>query len=192
MASLLHRSGHLQGMSSDAIFDPGLRYRYALTRAWDEALPRLLVCMLNPSTADAERDDPTVRRCIHLSRAWRYGAMSIVNLFALRSTDPCSLASAPDPVGPDNDRIIDRVVKGADAALLAWGDSIRHASPRHNSRAALVTERLMRLAHLFTLGRTTKGNPRHPLFVPRTAQLIPIDEPEKWCEAAGEIGAFIP
>src|SRR5262249_14212908 len=83
------------------------RYRYSLTRRWgDAAEPRALFVMLNPSTADAEQDDPTIRRCIGFAKAWGMGSLEVVNLYALRATDPAALLSAPDPIGPKNDTMI--------------------------------------------------------------------------------------
>src|SRR5438309_1272265 len=81
-----------------ALFDPTGRYRYTLTRVWDPALEPVVFVMLNPSTADASRDDPTIRRCINLARAWGFGSMHALNLFAFRATRPADLRAAPDPV----------------------------------------------------------------------------------------------
>ena len=77
--------------------------------------------MLNPSTADAERDDPTIRRCIGFSRAWGFGGAEMVNLFALRSTDPGRLREAADPVGPGNVAHIADAARGATQVIAAWG-----------------------------------------------------------------------
>ena len=86
-----------------AAFSPDRRYRYTLRRQWDDALPYCLFVMLNPSTADATQDDPTIRRCIGFTKAWGFGGLLVGNLFALRSTDPAALYHADDPVGPEND-----------------------------------------------------------------------------------------
>ena len=75
-------------MQAGAEFSPCRRYRLTLRRRWDSA-PQVLFGLLNPSTADESRDDPTVRRCIGLARSWGYGALAIGNLFAFR-TIPCS------------------------------------------------------------------------------------------------------
>lgn len=78
-------------------------YRYALRRTWDPARPAALFVGLNPSTADAERDDPTTRRCVRFARDWGFGGLLVGNLFAYRATRPRDLRAAAEPVGPEND-----------------------------------------------------------------------------------------
>jgi hypothetical protein len=105
---------------SGATFDPTGAYRYALWRVWDGNRPPLVFVMLNPSIADAERDDPTIRRCLGFACAWGYGALTVVNLFALRATCPHTLRRAADPVGPDNDEHLRAALAGA-RALFSRG-----------------------------------------------------------------------
>jgi hypothetical protein len=144
-------------------------YRYALGRTWAPG-PRVCWVMLNPSTADATHDDPTIRRCIGLSRAWGYGALVVVNLFALRATDPSDLYRAKDPTGLLNDEVILREAKAAARVVAAWG-----AHGGYLSRGAQVRDLL--LLHglsIDCLGLTNAGHPRHPLYLPSTAT------PESW------------
>jgi hypothetical protein len=124
--------------------------------------------MLNPSTADAERDDPTIRRCGGFARAWGFGAMTVVNLFALRATDPARLRRARDPIGRDNDRHIAEAAAGADALVLAWGI---HGALRDRDRAVLALLSELRPS---CLGLTRGGHPRHPLYLPRAAAPVPF------------------
>ena len=77
--------------------------------------------MLNPSTADASRDDPTIRRCIGFARAWGYGGVEVVNVFALRATEPSLLRRVRDPVGPGNDAALAAATARVDAIVIAWG-----------------------------------------------------------------------
>lgn len=141
-------------------------YRYYLTRRWAEG-GRVCWIMLNPSTADAERDDPTIRRCIGFSRDWGYGALSVVNLFALRATDPYELRRHTNPVGSGCDRHIDAEVERADLVIVAWGN--------HGALLGRGYEVALRIprGRLNVLGMTSKGQPSHPLYLPKTAKPVP-------------------
>lgn len=149
-------------MERGAAFSPCWRYRYALWRIWDEGRPVVLFVCLNPSTADEARDDPTVRRCIGYARAWGFGGLRLVNLFALRATDPAALRRADDPAGPENDRWIARMAEGARLVVLAWGNEGRGRGPA--VRALLPDPHGLRL--------TRSGQPAHPLYLP--ASLVPV------------------
>jgi len=141
------------------------RYRYALWRRWVQG-PAVLFIGLNPSTADALQDDPTIRRCIRFAKAWGYRALYMANLFAFRATDPRDMKAVVDPVGPDNDGWLWQLAYDADLVVAAWG-----AHGEHRDRAAAVARRLAKRLHC--LGRTTAGHPRHPLYVRRDARLEP-------------------
>ena len=119
-------------------------------------------CMLNPSTADASRDDPTIRRCIGFARAWGYGGVEIVNLFALRATEPRVLRQARDRVGAHNDRQILAAARRVDTMVVAWGIHGALAG-RDREVLALLSQRI----RLLILGRTRHGLPRHPLYLRR-------------------------
>ncbi len=140
-------------------------YRYRLTREWGDG--RLMTfAMLNPSKADADIDDPTIRRC--MSFACREGAAGIVvfNLFAFRSADPEALVLAYDAVGPDNLEEMGRVLSDAAAAgvpvVCAWG---AHWVAAEKAADHFVKEAGKRGALLVCLGKTKSGAPRHPLYV---------------------------
>jgi hypothetical protein len=132
-------------------------YRYALWREWDETRPTVLFVALNPSTADHERDDPTIRRCIRFARDWEFGALVVANLFAFRTPFPKLLRAARDPVGPRNDRWINRLADDAGLVVAAWG-----AHGDYLARASRVAERI---GDCHALGLTASGAPRHPLYV---------------------------
>jgi hypothetical protein len=140
-------------------------YRYELWRTWDASAPVLAWVMLNPSTADAEADDPTIRRCIGFARRWHFGGIRVVNLFALRATDPRELREHGDPVGQDNDRTLAEVANTAEALVCAWGANTFAAA-----RAEVVHDLIgdaMRWPRVpLCLGVTKGGAPRHPLYVP--------------------------
>lgn len=158
-----------------AVLSPCGAYRYALTRTWDESLPDVVWVMLNPSTADATRDDPTVRRCVAFARAWGRGGVLVVNLFAWRATSPDVLVEAHrrsvDVVGPDNDSHLLDAARGRDLVVAAWG-----ARGALAGRAARVRE-LLRGGPLALLRRTKSGEPEHPLYLPGALTPQPLEGP---------------
>lgn len=154
-------------VAASATFSPGRAYRYALTRQWDTAVPPAVFVMLNPSTADAARPDPTVTRCAGFALRENCGGLVIVNLFALRATDPRELRGHPDPVGPGNDWFIREHCTAGRLVIAAWG---AHGRLLGRDQAVLALLREARAAAL-CLGVTAGGMPRHPLYLPRTAQL---------------------
>ena len=155
-----------------AIFSPCERYRY---RLWRDVLPAvpgagrsLVFVMLNPSTADSEKDDPTVRRCIGFARTWGWSRLVVVNIFALRSTDPAALYGADDPVGPSNDFHLLQVAAEAGKIVCAWGN---HGAYR--GRGAFVLNMLSPYhPECFTL--TKELSPVHPLYQSADARTVPL------------------
>ena len=102
-------------LSSDAM------YRYALWREWDKGFPQILFIGLNPSTADAEYDDPTILRCVGFARQWGYGRLAIANLFAFRSTSPTNLKRCDNPVGVENNKWLETLSRESQQVVAAWG-----------------------------------------------------------------------
>jgi len=151
----------LFGSLKHAVLSPCGRYRYCLSRTWEPRKLPLVWIMLNPSTADAEIDDPTIRRCTGFSKREEAGGIEVLNLFALRATDPAALRCADDPVGPDNDQWIREVLTPHSRVICAWG-----AHGTLFDRAAIVLQWL-RNSGLKTqaLGLTKEHHPRHPLYV---------------------------
>lgn len=152
-------------LDATAAFSPCALYRYTLSRVWDADKDRVVFCMLNPSTATAEVLDPTVTRCVDFAVAWGYGGLVVVNIFALRSTDPDVLRKAVDPVGPDNDVHLAR--EAADRLVVcAWGNTFSRAkNPLLSQRASHVLQILRRYGSVRHLGLTQDGQPRHPLYL---------------------------
>lgn len=149
-----------------AIFDRRRVYRYALWRTWSRSEAPLLCVLLNPSTADGDHDDPTITRCIGVARRNAYGGIIVANLFAFRATSPRALFRASSPVGPRNDAQLRGLLDRGHDILLAWGN---HGAWRGRDGDVL---RLLKGGRVFCLGRTQRGQPRHPLYLPRTAPLI--------------------
>lgn len=152
------------------------RYRYRLGRRWDDQGELDVWVMLNPSTADAERDDPTIRRCIGFSRTAGAAGFVVLNLFALRATDPVALTRDPDPIGPENDEHIARTAALAGQlggrVIAAWG-----AHPMADLRGLTVRSLVLPHASLLCLGTTKHGAPRHPLYVKGDTALTPWSVP---------------
>lgn len=147
-----------------AVFDSARIYRYTLERHWGDTKPAVFV-MLNPSTADAFTEDPTIRRCISFAKREGCGGLIVVNLFALRATDPRALYSHADPVGPLNDGIVYEAHYQGSPVIAAWGT---HGALNGRDRAVCS---LLEFCDLMALGVTKDGHPRHPLYVPGDAPL---------------------
>lgn len=157
-------------LERDAVISDCGKYRYLLRRSWDYSKPRALYVMLNPSTADASIDDPTIRSCTRLVRALGYGSFEVVNLYGWRATDPTELIGAPDPVGKDNDHIAAAAIGRCDVTICAWG---AHPMADRRKRAMLSLISSHRPA-AYCLGKTKAGNPKHPLYIKTGTQLETI------------------
>lgn len=160
-----------------ATISPDKLYRYTLTRDWSlgTATPdRTAVwVMLNPSVADGRVDDPTIRRVCGFTALLGYLRAVVVNLYAYRATDPADLTAAlgsgVDIVGPLNDSALAAEFQGAATIIAAWG-AHQEARARVGAVTALATEHGR---SMMCLGTTKNGHPRHPLYLPSTAQLAP-------------------
>jgi hypothetical protein len=166
-------------MQAGAIMSEDAIYRYALWRTWGDGKRRLVVIGLNPSTADAVDDDPTIRRCIGFAKREQCDGLFMLNLFAFRATEPRDMLRANDPIGPDNDEYIRQCAVGKhNVVVAAWGAlGGTRGRDRHVARL---------LGDLYCLGRTKAGQPRHPLYLPAEAPL------ELWSRAGTQNGAQLP
>lgn len=157
----------------DALLSECRKYRYTLTRTWDPGHFRALFLMVNPSMADHKNDDPTVKRCMSFAQSWGAGSLVIANWFAFRSSEPEDLLQQVDPVGPRNRRILKDLLFDAKIVVCAWGS-------HGNKVNALIAEEIpymqwsLNSRELWCLGTTQDGSPRHPLFLPRSAELEPF------------------
>ena len=152
-------------IARDAQLSDDGAYRYSLTRRWGPGRHVTFV-MLNPSTADALIDDPTIRRCIGFARAWGFGALRVVNLYALRSTDPKGLWNHPHPVGgAENDDAILEALRNGGMVVAAWGANARA------QRVAAFRELADQVGvRVWALKVTKAGAPGHPLYLPASAE----------------------
>ncbi len=150
-------------MGAAIISDCGT-YRYTLTRSRyaDERPDRgtALWCMLNPSTANAEQDDATIRRCRGFAHDWKCNGLTVVNLYALRATDPNELWKHEDPVGPDNDHHLRTIACEYGDVLCAWG---ANAKPERVKAVIAIFKEAG--ARMWCLGTTKHGMPKHPLYI---------------------------
>jgi hypothetical protein len=148
--------------NSAAMMSVCLKYRYSLVRLWEDGGNIVNFVMLNPSTADATEDDPTIRRCVGFAKAWGHAGLVVTNLFALRSTDPNALKRSADPIGPDNDAVVLSTAIGSAAVVCAWG-----VNGSLYGRDKIVSEMLRRSGVATKCLRLTKdGAPCHPLYLP--------------------------
>ncbi len=180
MSDLVRRQHSTEGCVSQAVYSCCGLYRYSLTRTWDETGPRLLWILLNPSTADERRNDPTIERCERRARAHGFGAFRVVNIFGFRATDPADLRRAAAPVGPSNDRIVLRAVstwagRAGDCVACGWGAHGAHRIDGEPAgRGKSIERKLRRAGHaLFHLGLTAEGHPRHPLYISYKQPFLP-------------------
>jgi hypothetical protein len=143
------------------------KYRYTLSRRWKEGGRTCCFVMLNPSTADALRDDPTIRRCVGFAKAWGCHALEVRNLLCWRATNPVELRLVQDPVGPDADKyLLD--ARDCHLVVLAWG------AVKFPERVERVLE-LLSGAKLHCLGLTKQGQPRHPLYARSDCVPVPYE-----------------
>jgi hypothetical protein len=154
-------------MQRSATFSRCGKYRYSLTRSWSDG-PTTAFVMLNPSTADAEHDDPTIRKCIGFAQRWGFGHMIAVNLFAFRAVSPFEMMKVRQPIGPGNKAAIEQALTEAGAVICAWGVYGRHRN-RDQEFVQWIDKRLG--IELMCLGVTNAGHPRHPLYVSYATEL---------------------
>lgn len=147
-------------LTMGAWFDPTGLYRYSLWREWSTSHSRVAFVMLNPSTANATQNDPTIRRCMQFAKGWGYGSLEVVNLFAYRTPCPAQLHQVHNPVGDDNDRALLTAAERAAMLLIAWGNG-----GRLYERDRTVLNWLAAIRPVYCLGTNQSGQPCHPLYL---------------------------
>lgn len=153
-------------MAKGATLSPCGKFRYNLTRTWAVDGPKLFVIGLNCSTADHEKNDPTIRREISFAMDWRYGGLLKGNLFAYRTKNPAEMKRAKDPIGPETDNWLSIMASGAQKIVAAWGT---HGSFMDRDRQVLA---LLKGQKLWCFGLTKEGHPKHPLYLKGNTELI--------------------
>jgi hypothetical protein len=143
-------------------------FRYRLWRIWAPEAPHVLWVMLNPSTADATVDDPTIRKCIAFAKRWECGGIEVVNLYAFRATDPADLKACQYRVGPRNFETLRAMLANhAGPVVAAWG-----AHAQASVAEWFRVEALLAGKPLYRLRRNKDGTPGHPLYIPLAAELV--------------------
>lgn len=144
------------------------RYRYSLTRKISQGARSLLFVGLNPSTADAMSDDPTIRRCVGFAKTWGFNCLRMGNLYALRATDPRKLQTSDDPIGPRNRAKLERIVAASELVIAAWGGFILAPEARN------IADWILQQRNVKCLGQNRDGSPKHPLYTAKTSV------PQRW------------
>jgi hypothetical protein len=147
--------------ASGARFSRCRKWRYLLWRRWGDG-PVANFLMLNPSTADEVKLDPSCTRARNYAEQWRYGALVVTNLFGWRATDPEEMKRAQDPVGRGNDAAILRAAREAAIVVCAWGNHGAHLGRSSEVLRLLASEKI----YLSFLKRNGEGEPAHPLYLP--------------------------
>ena len=158
-------------MNKGAYFSSDRIYRYLLYRVWDERKPYVLFVGLNPSTADENLNDPTIKRCMAFAGLWGYGGLYMANLFGFRATSPTALKLTEDPIGPDNDYCLFNHAETAGLVVAAWGNGGKHLNRGK--------EILARLPNPHYLHLTNEGQPQHPLYLGHGLRPIPYELPKE-------------
>lgn len=179
-----------------AILSPCGTYRYRLERSVQPSLPyrvgpspecygafarttqAVAFIMVNPSTADAEKDDATIRKVRGFAQRMGFGYLVVGNLFAYRATDIRALRTAPDPTGPDNDKHLQQILRDTSCCVVAWGPLAKLPLELRErwGHFARLAQSIQKPLH--SLGTAKDGHPRHPLMLPYSTELRRWDGPQ--------------
>jgi hypothetical protein len=151
-------------VKTDAILSKDRKYRYVLSRIWDESKSMVMIIGLNSSTADETENDPTIIRCINFAKSWGYGGIYMLNLFGFRATLPKDMFNAKEPIGKDNDKYIKKYSNICDKVICAWGNNGNYLNRSK--------EVLSKINNTYYLKLNKTGEPAHPLYL--QANLKPI------------------
>lgn len=162
-------------MQSNARLSQNRKHRFFLSRTWDSKLPMLIFIGLNPSIADATKDDPTIRRMIGFAKLWNYGGIIVLNVYSQIQTNPCDLVEGPYELiefhslnenENENMRVLE-TFKNYPHVIFAWG-----AFKFKNIAVVLYVQQMFRNAKC--LGKNVDGSPKHPLYLKKDSVLIPF------------------
>ena len=154
---------------SGSTFSKDKKYRYELHRIWDQNAPTVLFILLNPSSADDTENDLTTTRCINFAKEMNYGGIYIANLYAYISTNPDELKNVADPVGSENKKYIEELVKKVKTVVYGYGPKTLDSNPEPEWLKELVNEP-------FCFKKTKEGYPWHPRSIEKTCTFVPFRE----------------
>lgn len=157
-------------MKKSAVISDCEKYRYQLLRQWDESTDLVLFIGLNPSTADAELDDPTIRRCIGFAQRENFGGFIMANLFAYRATSPSDMQNTEYPIGELNEYWLEQSIKSCKAVIVCWGGNGSHLN-RHIEIEGLL-KNYSQNTPILCFGKTKHGHPKHPLYLASSTTLV--------------------
>lgn len=160
---MIEKKSNINGIKSIAKYSDCEKYRYVLTRVWNDKGERVMFIGLNPSTANEIKNDPTVTRMVNFSKKWGFGSITVCNLFAFRSTFPKYMKSKEDPVGTQTDKLIKEELNNVKLVVAAWGN--------HGKFLNRSTEILKYLKDFHHFGFTKLNEPRHVLYLSNNADL---------------------
>ena len=151
-------------LATDALMSNCERYRWLLHRRWAPELTKTVMFIgLNPSTADALQDDPTIRRCVGFAKAWGCPAMYMMNAYAFRATDPKEMKRSSEPIGAKCDQYLLEIAGLCSIHVACWG---AHIETYRQSELKRMLPRLK------CFGVTAKGFPKHPLYLAGDTKLV--------------------
>lgn len=153
-------------MDNGAQFSCDRRYRYSLWRTWERGYGHVLFIGLNPSTADENKDDPTIRRCIGFAKDLGYGGINMLNIFAFRATNPKELMKAKEPIGKKNNHYLKMYCDPIGLNVACWG-----SWGLYMNRGREVLD-LLGIDCLHCFGFTTNTQPKHPLYLKKDTELV--------------------
>lgn len=156
---------------SGAIVSDCSKYRYCLWRKWNPNLPMMVWVMLNPSTADANLDDPTIRRCTGFAKGYDCGGIQVYNIFAFRSSDPDLLKNENDPFGPKNHLYLNNIRDDGRKKIIVCGWGSKGWSIKPLQYAYFKAKEILEGLDLKCFGVTQHGHPKHPLYLPANSRL---------------------
>ena len=168
MTNLITMTFTQKSIKWTAVYSECKRYRYSLTRETNNSKLKLLFILLNPSIATETKNDPTISRCQKRTQELGYTAFRVCNLFAFRTKDPLIMKGSIDPIGPENNYIINESLYWSNKIICAWGsdgkylergDEVRKIIKKNGSKA-------------FHLGLTKSNQPKHPLYITYSQKIL--------------------